>query len=92
MNKPIVETIEEEYTMKYVFNNAKELFLTTKVYVKAQNIDYVMKLHVDNVKPMFDAPQEQRTTKMKDHIHNINPVTPVGLTKTLSPDFLYGKD
>ena len=88
----MVETVEEECTMKFVFDNTEELFPTAKVHVKAPNINCVMKPHVDNIEPMFDATQEQLTTTMEDHIHNNDPVTPVGLTNMLHLDFLRGKD
>ena len=53
MNKPIVETFEEECPTKCVFDDAEELVPSMKVHVKATNIDCVTKSPMDNVELMI---------------------------------------
>ena len=54
MSKQVVETVEEECTSTFVFDDAEELFLTVKVHVKAPNMDCAKPL-VDNIEAMFDG-------------------------------------
>lgn len=55
----IVEMVEEEFPMKCVFDDAKELLLSKMVNFKANNINHVIDSPPDSVKTVFDTPPVQ---------------------------------
>ena len=89
VDKPIVETVGEEFPTKYVFDKSEELFPSKVFHVKANIIDCVMDAPLDSIDTMFDTPQGQSTTKVEHNNHNNNLETPGGVSETLRPDYIH---
>ena len=84
IDTPMVETVADKHTDKFVFNNVEELFPSPH-----NEPMFHPTMHPAN--SMLETTEAEHDTYIKNHLQHDDQVTPEEENQTLSLDFLLGK-
>ena len=90
-HEPLVETVDEEATSKFVYKDAEELFPTAETCAEPKLMQN-MEPNVEDISPVYEEHHEHVKETLHQETSDADLVTTQDTSNEMCPDFLQGKE